>query len=72
MRKYQRRLKTEAGRIRNGWLIELEDGLAVQVTDVKRLGNRVSFKTGGTPWSLELDDVVYRVIDMELVEGVGK
>lgn len=72
MRKYQRRLKTEAGRIRNGWLIELEDGLAVQVTDVKHLGNRVSFKTGGTPWSLELDDVVYRVIDMELVEGVGK
>ncbi|MGC8427040.1 hypothetical protein ACP3S8_19945 [Mixta calida] len=72
MRKYQRRLKTEAGRIRNGWLIELEDGLAVQVTDVKHLGNRVSFMTGGTLWSLEYDDIVYRVIDMELVEGVGK
>ncbi|MGC8425008.1 hypothetical protein ACP3S8_09385 [Mixta calida] len=72
MRKYQRRLKTEAGRVRNGWLIELEDGLAVQVTDVKHLGNRVSFMTGGTPWSLEHDDIVYRVVDMELVEGVGK
>jgi len=72
MRKYQRRLKTEAGRIRNGWLIELEDGLAVQVTDVKHLANRVSFMTGGTLWSLEHDDIVYRVIDMELVEGVGK
>lgn len=72
MRKYQRRLKTEAGRLRDGWLIELEDGLAVQVTDVKHLGNRVSFMTGGTPWSLEHDDIVYRVVDMELVEGVGK
>lgn len=72
MRKYQRRLKTEAGRLRNGWLIELEDGLAVQVTGVKHLGNRVSFMTGGTPWSLEHDDIVYRVVDMELVEGVGK
>ncbi len=72
MRKYQRRLKTEAGRLRDGWLIELEDGLAVQVTDVKHLGNRVSFMTGGTLWSLEHDDIVYRVIDMELVEGVGK
>jgi len=72
MRKYQRRLCTEAGRLRNGWLIELEDGLAVQVTDVKHLGNRVSFMTGGTLWSLEHDDIVYRVIDMELVEGVGK
>lgn len=72
MRKYQRRLKTEAGRVRNGWMIELEDGLAVQVTGVKHLGNRVSFWTGGTEWSLEYDDIVYRVIDMELVEGVGK
>jgi len=72
MRKYQRRLKTEAGRVRDGWMIELEDGLAVQVTDVKHLGNRVSFMTGGTPWSLEHDDIVYRVIDMKLVEGVGK
>lgn len=72
MRKHQRRIKTEAGRVRNGWMIELEDGLAVQVTDVKHLGNRVSFMTGGTPWTLEMDDVVYRVIDMELVEGVGK
>ena len=72
MRKYQRRLKAEAGRLRNGWMIELEDGLAVQVTDVKHLGNRVSFMTGGTMWSLEYDDIVYRVIDMELVEGVGK
>ena len=72
MRKYQRRLKTEAGRVRDGWLIELEDGLAVQVTDVKHLANKVSFMTGGTPWTLELDDVIYRVIDMELVEGVGK
>jgi len=72
MRKYQRRLKTEAGRLRDGWLIELEDGLAVQVTDVKHLGNRVSFMTGGTLWSLEHDDIVYRVIDMELVEGAGK
>lgn len=72
MRKYQRRLKTEAGRVRDGWMIELEDGLAVQVTDVKHLGNRVSFMTGGTPWSLEHDDIVYRVVDMELVEGVGK
>jgi len=72
MRKHRRRLKTEAGRLRNGWLIELEDGLAVQVTDVKHLGNRVSFWTGGTEWSLEHDDIVYRVIDMELVEGVGK
>jgi len=53
-------------------MIELEDGLAVQVTDVKHLGNRVSFMTGGTPWSLEHDDIVYRVVDMELVEGVGK
>jgi len=72
MRKYQRRLKTEAGRVRDGWMIELEDGLAVQVTGVKHLGKRVSFMTGGTEWSLEHDDIVYRVIDMELVEGVGK
>ena len=72
MRKYQRRLKTEAGRVRDGWMIELEDGLAVQVTGVKHLGKRVSFMTGGTLWSLEHDDIVYRVIDMELVEGVGK
>lgn len=72
MRKHQRRIKTEAGRVRDGWLIELEDGLAVQVTDVKHLGKRVSFMTGGTLWSLEHDDIVYRVIDMELVEGVGK
>ena len=53
-------------------MIELEDGLAVQVTGVKHLGNKVSFMTGGTPWTLEHDDIVYRVIDMELVEGVGK
>lgn len=72
MRKHQRRIKTEAGRLRDGWMIELEDGLAVQVTGVKHLGKRVSFMTGGTPWSLEHDDIVYRVIDMELVEGVGK
>lgn len=72
MRKHQRRIKTEAGRVRDGWMIELEDGLAVQVTGVKHLGNKVSFMTGGTPWTLEHDDIVYRVIDMELVEGVGK
>lgn len=72
MRKYQRRLKTEAGRLRDGWMIELEDGLAVQVTGVRHLAGRVLFKTGGTEWSLEHDDIVYRVIDMELVEGVGK
>lgn len=69
MRKHRRRLKTEAGRVSDGWLLELEDGLAVQVTNVKHLGNRVSFWTGGTEWTLELDDVVYRVIDMGLVEG---
>ena len=72
MRKHRRRIKTEAGRIRNGWLIELEDGLAVQVTDVTHVGRRVSFRAGGTVWPLECDDIVYRVIDMELVEGVGK
>lgn len=68
MRKHRRRIKTAAGQLRNGWLIELEDGFAVQVTDVKHLGNKVAFMTGGTQWALEHDDIVYRVIDMELVE----
>ncbi|MDU4943966.1 MAG: hypothetical protein E6X23_20975 [Mixta calida] len=72
MRKYQRRLKTEAGRIQEGWKLEFEGGIAMEVTEVRHLGRRTLFRAGGTPWSLEYDDIVYRVIDMELVEGVGK
>ncbi|MBS6056532.1 MAG: hypothetical protein E6199_14450 [Mixta calida] len=72
MRKYQRRLKTEAGRIQEGWKLEFEGGIAMEVTEVRHLGRRVSFRAGGTLWPLEYDDIVYRVIDMELVEGVGK
>ncbi|WP_145055814.1 hypothetical protein [Mixta calida] len=72
MRKYQRRLRTEACRIQEGWKLEFEGGIAMEVTEVRHLGRRVSFRAGGTLWSLEHDDIVYRVIDMELVEGVGK
>lgn len=72
MRKYQRRLKTEAVRIQEGWKLEFEGGIAMEVSEVRHLGRRTLFKSGGTEWSLELDDVVYRVIDMELVEGAGK
>lgn len=72
MRKYQRRLKTEAGRVQEGWKLEFEGDVAMEVSEVRHLGRRTLFKAGGTEWSLEHDDIVYRVIDMELVEGVGK
>lgn len=72
MRKYQRRLRTEAGRIQEGWKLEFEGDVVMEVSEVRRLGRRKIFKAGGTVWSLEYDDIVYRVIDMGLVEGVGK
>ena len=70
MRKH--RLRTEARRIQEGWKLEFEGGIAMEVSEVRHLANRTSFKAGGTLFSLEHDDIVYRVIDMELVEGAGK
>lgn len=61
MRKYQRRLKTEAGRIQNGMMLDFEDGQPREVSEVRHQRGKVLCVVDGIHYSFERDELVWHM-----------
>ncbi|ARJ43260.1 hypothetical protein B1H58_15280 [Pantoea alhagi] len=61
MRKYQRRLRKEAGRIQEGWKLEFEDGQPREVSEVRHQRGKVLCVVDGIHHSFERDELVWLI-----------
>lgn len=62
-----RRRTIRADQLREGQLLDFEDGNPSMVSDVKHLARKVLFNARGTQFALDRDEMLQTVIIMRLV-----
>lgn len=61
-----KRLEMTAAQLRDFMLLDFDGDEQHVITDVKHLAHKVLFSAGGTAFTLDRDEIVYRVTRMRI------